>query len=65
MVILIKYPKFRCVFCVVCTPSNSSIISISLNQILKMKVVMFEISTANPKEYTLVFYSNKLIYLSS
>ena len=46
-----------------CIPSNSSIISIFRNKILKMNVVMFEISTANPKEYTLLFYSNNLFIL--
>ena len=28
-----------------------------------MNVVMFEISTANPKEYTLLFYSNNLFII--
>ena len=28
-----------------------------------MNEVMFEISTANPKEYTLLFYSNNLFIL--
>ena len=63
MVILIKYPKFTVYFvkCVYLLTQVSY--PIFRNKILKMNVVLFEISTANPKEYAVLFYSNNLFIL--
>ena len=63
MIILIKYPKFtvyfaQCVYHLTQVPYQ-----FLRNKITKMNVVMFEISTANSKEYTLLFYCDNLFML--